>query len=1017
MKRKNLTSLIAAFSAAALSFEAVCCDFKDNTLSVFAESSVMINEVCSQNKNSLTDSYGAASDWIEFYNNLNKDADISGWSLTDSSEKPFYFPENTIIPSGSYFVIFAGGGASLDNELHTDFGLSKSGERLTLYDKSGSIVQMVDVPSLLEDQTYSYDSASEQWSAVNQATPNKANIQGVSAPIFMLPSGFYDASQQNYLEISGLGEIYYTLDGSDPKTSSTAVRYTDKILLTDRTSEKNVLSLYGHKDNDPTSITIAQSCYPPKENVDKIYTFRAVAKSGNNWSSEVNSTYIVMEGEKLQKYKDIPIISVTTDSSNLFDASTGIYVVGEQFLTWLKTNRVSNEWDSSIATNFYSRGKEWERPAIVSMFRDGEEVFTQNAGIRIRGNSTRNSRHKSFSIFARSEYGDSKFNYKIIEGNVSADDGKKIKKYDSFAVRANTWVDRIRDAIVQEALEILPDDATLDRDKGVMFIDGEFWGYIDIQEKYSDYYFQSNYGIPSEDVAYLKDGIIEKGSDADQNDYDRMIYFASESDMSKSSNYKTFTDEVDVETFADHFAVGIYTGMWDWPNHNYVAWRNNGAVIDGNKYSDGKWRFGTFDFDYTSALSYDTNYPGGAARYNHFDKIYKDRGFTAKAFFNLMNNSEFREIFVRRFCDMGNIVMSPDKMRAIVSGSEKYQQYLMDEYLRWGSDPNMNKDWAISSWIRDTESDRQKMIEFYRDRPNYAVEQMCSFFNLSKNIISTEVSIDGEGEIKVNNIPVTDNITLKYPESTVITLSADAPEGHKFVGWKGDITSSSETIEVTVDKARTLTAVFAPDTKDYYLYGDVNCDKTISIADLVMLQSWVLNVNTELKNWKNADLTEDGIINSADITALRKMIITPPVSIYTDKTKWGVYYNSEKNGQCSISVKDKSNFTLDVTSVGVNCWYAQAIYNDFQDMKAGERYRLTYTVSSNKPTKMLTTVQQSSSPNTAYFSQENEISQTPQTFVLDFVMQENCPKVMITYSCGYDTGTYKFSDVTLYKMN
>ena len=80
-------------------------------------------------------------------------------------------------------------------------------------------------------------------------------------------------------------------------------------------------------------------------------------------------------------------ISITTDSANLFNPTTGIYV------------------------NADNRGITWERPATVELINpDGSPGFEVNAGLRIRGGYSRNDfnpKH-AFRFYFRSEYGDAK---------------------------------------------------------------------------------------------------------------------------------------------------------------------------------------------------------------------------------------------------------------------------------------------------------------------------------------------------------------------------------------------------------------------------------------------------------------------------------------------------------------------------------------------------------------------------------------------------------------------------------
>ena len=47
------------------------------------------------------------------------------------------------------------------------------------------------------------------------------------------------------------------------------------------------------------------------------------------------------------------------------------------------------------------------------------------------------------------------------------------------------------------------------------------------------------------------------------------------------------------------FATNIYIINMDWPGRNDGEWKNFGEYIEGNEFSDGRWRFVIFDLDYT----------------------------------------------------------------------------------------------------------------------------------------------------------------------------------------------------------------------------------------------------------------------------------------------------------------------------------------------------------------------------------------------------------------------------------
>ncbi|MBR3668084.1 MAG: discoidin domain-containing protein [Ruminococcus sp.] len=56
--------------------------------------------------------------------------------------------------------------------------------------------------------------------------------------------------------------------------------------------------------------------------------------------------------------------------------------------------------------------------------------------------------------------------------------------------------------------------------------------------------------------------------------------------------------------------------------------------------------------------------------------------------------------------------------------------------------------------------------------------------------------------------------------------------------------------------------------------GDVNADGTLSVADLVLMQKWLLGVpDAKLADWKAGDLCTDGRIDTFDLAAMRKEML------------------------------------------------------------------------------------------------------------------------------------------------
>ena len=866
----------------ALLLIAMPCETKLSSAARSAEG-LCINEVCTQNKSSFTDSLGRASDWIELYNGGSSDIDLSGFALSDSADAPqkYVFPSGTVIRKGAHLLIAANKSAESMTELNTGFGLSKSGETLVLSAPDGSVVQKLDIPALAEDETYGCSPDGSGSYSVMAATPASANRSAVAEPVFSLESGFYSVNDVTELELTSADTIYYTIDGSDPTTSETAKVYSGAIPMYDRSADDNVYSKYQHEDNSPYSVTLKQRYDANPEKFDKATIVRAVSKSADGTYSRIAAkTFFVMSDDKIAYYSGIPVVSLVTDPDNLFDKDKGIYVAGQQYLDWKKSpeyNSRKSEWDTDNVANFFSKGKEWEREADITYFKNGDLGFTQKMGIRIKGASTRNSQTKSFNVYARSEYGDSKLDYKLIDDNCSAIDGKTIKRYDSFSLRAVSWVDRMRERVVHSSLRDLPALATYDSDRCMLFIDGELWGMYEIIERASDYYIQSNYGIPAENVVMIKNGEAEVGTETDLEQLEAIGDFCKAHDLSVADDYSYVTSKIDAESLIDCYCAGLYLGTWDWPNHNYLMWRNSGEAIEGNPYSDGKWRCGSFDFDYSVGLTYQSF--GGVEGYQYdsfrkMDSAKKD--MPTSIFIALLANPEFRQQFADKFYSYAYSVYEPSKMSSELDDEEnRYMDYMTMTAWRWSSGKPRS---GYSSYLSEQKSyyhsEMEKMRTFFNRRAEYAIEDMQNYLGISKDSGTVTVTRQGMGELSVDNADTafSGNVwTGSFERGEKVTITAKSAEGYVFAGWSGAVSSDSATITVDADKAVSLVCTFK---KAEYEQGDINMDGTVDAADLILISKYLRGDEDFTKaQFRLADLNGDKAADIFDLVRLRKELL------------------------------------------------------------------------------------------------------------------------------------------------
>ena len=103
--------------------------------SVPARAEVYISEFMAVNDTLVQDEDGDRSDWIELYNSSSNAVNLGGWHLTDKADdlSKWTFPPVTLGPN-DFLIVWASNKnrKDPDEELHTNFKLSGSGEYLAL---------------------------------------------------------------------------------------------------------------------------------------------------------------------------------------------------------------------------------------------------------------------------------------------------------------------------------------------------------------------------------------------------------------------------------------------------------------------------------------------------------------------------------------------------------------------------------------------------------------------------------------------------------------------------------------------------------------------------------------------------------------------------------------------------------------------------------------------------------------------------------------------------------------------
>ena len=135
-----------------------------------------ISEVMADNATFFEDETGACPDYVEIHNISGAPVNLSGWSLSDKSDKltRWQFPAVTL-PADGYLAVHCSGEDRHDDHghLHTNFRISNKGDTLFLTAPGGQTVSYIKTPAMEPDQCYSLQETG--WTRQFSPSPNYPN--------------------------------------------------------------------------------------------------------------------------------------------------------------------------------------------------------------------------------------------------------------------------------------------------------------------------------------------------------------------------------------------------------------------------------------------------------------------------------------------------------------------------------------------------------------------------------------------------------------------------------------------------------------------------------------------------------------------------------------------------------------------------------------------------------------------------------------------------------------------------
>lgn len=624
--------------------------------------------------------------------------------------------------------------------------------------------------------------------------------------------------------------ILYTIDGSDPKTSKTAILAGNSMALTVNPTQSTGR---GATPGYIVRASLVKSGYFPSNSTTNTYIFLNMVKTqtypGLGWpSSAVNGQVLdyematdVVNSALYSPYteaslKQIPSISIVTDMDNLFSAASGIYV------------------------NATQSGKEWERPCSIELIETTSgQKFQINAGVRIRGAASANSSNPkhAFRFFFREEYGAKKLHYPLFEDE-GADEFDRVdlrcEQNYAWSKEGSKYNNLINDIFSRDLQGKMGHPYTRGRYYH-LYLNGMYWGIFQTDERAEASYASTYLGGNKEDYDVIKANsdnwpYYDEATDGNMDTWSALWtkcgtgfetnanYFAllgKKADGSYDPNGKVW---VDVDNLIDYMLVIFYTGNFDAPvsAFNYDDMPNNFYALYNRNDKTKGFRFLAHDSEHS--LFVDAVSPGVGIQENRVNigsngsmNISKMIDFNPQwLHYKMSKNAEYKARFMDRAYHQltkGGLLTTDYLTNLYKSRAAQIDLAIIAESARWGdakTSPSLTK----STWLTQNQSIYD---QFFPKRTDILKQQLLNE-GLYTSMLTPDITVDGVScfdqykSISGNEIiKIIDPNALSSGCTIYYTLDDTDP---RIVGGgiSASATSGSGTLELSINQTTVLNA-------------------------------------------------------------------------------------------------------------------------------------------------------------------------------------------------------------------
>jgi len=670
------------------------------------------------------------------------------------------------------------GSSDYFKEYHTDFKLEKDSGSIYLWNDKGDIADKLNYSTQKCDISYGrIPNGSENIRYFSNYTPGNAN---------------YDVFYQNIAK--------------KPELNLKSGNYTHPISLEFINNNNDDIICYTLDGSTPNDSSFIYKNEPIE--IIKNTVVRAVRKRNNYVISEImNETFFINDKTSL------PIIAVTIDSNDLYNKKNGLF--------------------TNLDIRFYAK------PSYLEVFDTSHIKLYENgteSKLHGRAGATGEYQH-SLRLYAKSQYGENTFKYDFWDVARDFDPDKIVLRNGG-----NSWgYAFINDAFTSELTKYIPNLIAMDNKFYSMYLNAEFYGLIQLQERFDTKYIANYYDIPENSIDYLENWEVLKAG----NKYDYMDVKSKILDTclftSELEHYEYIDSVFDLDNLSKYMALQIFSHNADWPVNNRKFWKS--------PYYDNKWRWVIYDMDQSVFKHPASNYLYEFDIYAHSDNFYGATDIL-KLIYTMFDNKLYRNKLLNISADFANTLFLPDNLLPIFDEMlQTIQKEIPRQQQRW------------SEAVKNFDVEVANIRYFLTNRSKYFLENYVEYFKLDglSNLNLSVYPAKG-GSIKVNTItPINYPWVGTYFQNVPVQLTAIPEEGYRFVGWSSLKGTDSNII------------VMLPDTIHIEAVFEKSANKNTLVINEIMYSpeelacgDWIEIYNKSdksinLNNWIIKDADDDNI--------------------------------------------------------------------------------------------------------------------------------------------------------------